>query len=305
MRIISYDNYRGVLILAMIIFHILANFCQTYFNQDVFYWIPVGFMIFLGIILGQFLKRKPKKTFYLGLKLIGVFFIFNIPLLLKHPLPSLFDFILGNQTIFSLEILLPMGILSLGIPLLSKINFQITPTFKNKFLLIYLPFLPIAISDHLSFYSYNLLFLVYGIIGYQIGSFFNLDYFSNYSPHQKPQGLISNIVDTKNSTEISEKSEISANKEKTPGVGAQLSDYKITNKIKLHYYNLVFLLGSFMFIYFINAHRLLVILQVFSLYFLCSHLFKKQNWLTIIGQQSLIIYVGHIIVIKIIKIFLI
>jgi len=183
-RFSSYDIFRGILIIGMIFFHTFANFYSQSFNQNLYYWIPVGFMIFLGIIVGEFLSNKPNKTFKIGLKLITVFCCFNVfNIYINFSNISLLDFIFGNQQIFSMEILLPMSIFLFLVNLINLFKYKTNNKQHNKllkiiFLLIIL--LTIIISDFINFYSYNLLFILYGLIGYLIPKILNIHYWVDY-----------------------------------------------------------------------------------------------------------------------------
>ncbi|MFA5829888.1 MAG: hypothetical protein WC843_05360 [Candidatus Gracilibacteria bacterium] len=157
-RIQSYDIYRGLLLTGMVIFHIITNLTSLQFDQRFFYWIPMGFVIFLGVILARFLQNKTHKKLILALKILACFLIFNIPNYLKSDF-NLFELIKGNQVIFSFEILLPMSLLIL-------ISIPMDKLIKNSIYSGLISLIAIIILNLSGFYSYNLAFLLYGLVGY-------------------------------------------------------------------------------------------------------------------------------------------
>jgi len=165
-RILSYDIFRGILLIGMVVFHIIVNLTSLNFNQELFYWVPLGFVLLLGVILAKFMENKSLGKIKLAIKLLAIFLIGNIPNFLHKDI-NLNDFIIGNSEIFSFEILIPM-ILVILITLFFT-NFR-----KNKLFLSILFFLLIFIN-YPGVHSYNLLFTIYGLIGYFIGSAFNLN----------------------------------------------------------------------------------------------------------------------------------
>lgn len=165
-RIASYDIFRGVLLLGMVIFHILVNFTNVQFNQKLFYWVPLGFILFLGIILHNFLKNKTLKKFKLSIKLLIIFIVGNIPNFLDKNI-SFLNFILGDSSLFSFEILMPIVLVILISPLLDKIKY-------GKFFLC-ISFITLIVLNYLNIDFYNINFFIYGVAGYFIASIFNLD----------------------------------------------------------------------------------------------------------------------------------
>ncbi len=91
------------------IFHILVNLTGWVFEQEFFYWVPMGFILFLGVVLGQFLVGKTFKKLSLGFKLLVLFLGFNAPTFYGGV--HFADFLRGDSTLFSFEILLPMAVL--------------------------------------------------------------------------------------------------------------------------------------------------------------------------------------------------
>lgn len=152
--------------MGMVIFHLLVNLTSWQFNQELFYWVPMGFMWGVGVILVRFLRGRGKKKLWMAAKLLGIFLVFNIPNFWQNGL----DFsrlIVGSAQLFSFEILLPMAaviVASLG---LDKLNHG------KIYLGIFLAFLITA--DALGVESYNLLFSLYGVLGYFMGKEFDLN----------------------------------------------------------------------------------------------------------------------------------
>ena len=169
-RITSYDAFRGLLLIGMVTFHLTVNLSNIEFNQNYFYWVPLGFMLFLGVILGKFMDGKNKKVITLGIKLAVIFLILNIPnFISKNYTPT--QLIIGDQKIFSFEILLPMGIATFASIGLNKF----VKNHKSA-LIVSLALLSTLTYLHIiNIYSYNLSFLIYGIIGYLIGKNLDLD----------------------------------------------------------------------------------------------------------------------------------
>ncbi|MCK9186264.1 hypothetical protein M0P48_02385 [Candidatus Gracilibacteria bacterium] len=169
-RITSYDAFRGLLLVGMVIFHIVVNFSNIAFDQNFFYWVPLGFMLFLGVIIGKFLDGKTKKIIILALKLLGIFLILNIPnFILKNYTPA--QLMIGNNQIFSFEILLPMSVLSF-------LSLGLNKFVKTRKTALILSIILLAILTYLytiNIYSYNLSFIIYGIIGYFLGKNLDID----------------------------------------------------------------------------------------------------------------------------------
>jgi uncharacterized membrane protein YcfT len=251
-RITSYDAFRGLLLVGMVIFHVIVNLTNIEFNQNLFYWVPLGFMLFLGVILGKFLDGKNKKIIILGLKLAAIFLILNIPnFVFKNYTPA--QLIIGDQKTFSFEILLPMSIAtfaSVGLNKLVKTHkTALITTLCLISILTYLYFINI--------YSYNLSFLIYGIIGYLIGKNLNLD----------------NLSKTLSKSTFA-----------------------------------VIILASIIPLFIIDRAGIvesIIILQVLALYFITAKIFDKNKLLILIGKYSLVIYVSHIILIKIASLYII
>lgn len=166
-RILSYDIFRGILLIAMVIFHVMVNLTNLQFDQSFFYWIPMGFIMFLGVILGQFLRDKSAKKINLALKLLLIFLGLNIYNFLTKDFGVL-DLIKGDQTLFSFEILFPMSILIFSTLLLDPLREKWKTCLAICFFLLIL-------MNHYSLFYYNLSFLLYGLLGYFLSIGVNLD----------------------------------------------------------------------------------------------------------------------------------
>lgn len=151
----------------MVIFHVLVNLTSLQFDQRLFYWVPAGFILFLGVILARFLKNQTNKKIKLAAKLLAIFLLFNIPNFISKNFTPL-DFIKGSSEIFSFEILLPMALVILLTNLFDKIKTkQLSAVF---FLLI-----GFFILNYFDIFYYNLTFITYGLIGYFAASARNPD----------------------------------------------------------------------------------------------------------------------------------
>lgn len=169
-RITSYDVFRGLLLVGMVVFHLIVNLSNLEFDQNYFYWVPLGFMLFLGVILGKFLGEKNKKVVILGIKLTAIFLILNIPnFISKHYTPV--QLVTGDQRIISFEILLPMSIMTFASIGLNKV----VKNYKTALVLSLALLSALTYLYLINIYSYNLSFLIYGIIGYLIGKNLDLD----------------------------------------------------------------------------------------------------------------------------------
>lgn len=169
-RITSYDVFRGLLLIGMVVFHLVVNLSDIKFDQNYFYLVPLGFMLFLGVILGRFLGGRSKKVMVLGAKLAVIFIVFNIPnFISKDYTPA--QLVIGDQGIFSFEILLPMSIMAfVSIGLDRFVKGRVTAVILSGALLFILTYLHVV-----GVYSYNLSFLIYGVVGYLIGGNLDLD----------------------------------------------------------------------------------------------------------------------------------
>jgi len=155
----------------MILFHALANYSTISFNMETFYWVAAGFIFFLGIVLSEFLKPHPSKILKIANKLLFIFLIFNATNFL-NPNFQLKDLILGNQELFSFEILFPMAILA-------YLSIGIYRSKHQKVLASIIGLVAIAtlvILDAFHLYTYNISMLAHGLIGLSTASLFSLEH---------------------------------------------------------------------------------------------------------------------------------
>lgn len=165
-RVLSYDVFRGVLLIGMVVFHVIVNLTNLQFNQELFYWVPLGFVLFLGVVLARFLRGKSVKKIRLALKLLLIFVVGNVPNLLNKPI-EFKDFLVGDPALFSFEILFPMVVVILASAVLDRAK-------QTKTLLV-LSFIALISLYFLKIDSYNLHFSLYGLIGYFIARDFDLN----------------------------------------------------------------------------------------------------------------------------------
>jgi len=246
-RITSYDVFRGLLLVGMVVFHLAVNLSDIKFDQNYFYLVPLGFMLFLGVILGRFLGGRSKKVMILGAKLAVIFIVFNIPnFISKNYTPA--QFVIGDQGIFSFEILLPMSAMAFASIGLSRLA-------KGRLAAVVLVLALLSVLTYLyviDVYSYNLSFLIYGAVGYLIGKNLDLD-----------------------------------------GIARMMSGWAF----------LVVILASlapFLAIGRFGIVEILVVLQVLALYFLAARVFGENKFLILLGKNSLVLYVLHIVLIRIV-----
>lgn len=258
-RIQSYDIYRGLLLAAMVVFHILVNLTPLRFDQHFFYWVPMGFVTFLGVILARFLQGKTSKKLSLALKVLACFVILNIPNYLR-PKFNFWALIKGDQAILSFEILMPMALLIFASILFDRFagsRSQAAP--GNSFISASgaaLTLSTIIILNFSGFYSYNLAFLLYGIFGYFIAKNTNLHQIA-----EKPTPLLTVIC-------------------------------------------ILLTAAPFILLYFGYFFDFLFLIQVFATYLLLGKILPQNNTLAFLGRHSFSIYVGHILIIKLISLFL-
>jgi len=252
-RITSYDAFRGVLLVAMVVFHLVVNLTGLKFDQNYFYWVPAGFTLFLGVILGRFLVGKTRKTAILGAKLLGIFLVLNVPNFIGKDY-TLMQLTLGDQKVFSFEILLPMSIATFVSIFLWKL---VPPRWaggvrahRAEIIFGAMLILLLTYLHAIGFYSYNLSFLIYGIIGCLIGKSLDLD--------------------------------------------------AISGKMSAWAFLVVILVAAtaFFVVGKVGIIESAILLQVLVLYLLTAKIFGKNRILTVLGRQSLILYVLHIVAIK-------
>jgi hypothetical protein len=243
-RVQSYDIYRGLLLTAMIVYHVVANLTPLRFDLRFSYWIPMGFVLFLGVIVARFLQNKTRKKLWLAAKVLAAFFLLNIP---KY-LDSEFTFVRlarGDLYFFSFEVLLPMGLLVL-------VSIPLDRTKRLAYPLAGVTFVCIVVLSLIGFDSYNLSFLLYGLLGYFLALKIDL--------HTLAVNLKGGYV--------------------VPLVLVSA---------------LPFALLAFDYFY-----DFLFVLQVIACFFLCTLLIPRNRPLSFVGRQSFVIYIAHIIIIKLI-----
>ena len=166
-RVQSYDIYRGLLLTAMVLYHFVANLTPWHRDLRFSYWIPMGFVLFLGVILARFLENKTRKKLWLAVKVLAAFFILNIPKYLD-PEFTFTALARGDLYFFSFEVLMPMGLLVLlTIPLDRAKRFAIP--------LAILTYAGIVAMSVTGFESYNLSLVLYGLVGYFLAQRVDLD----------------------------------------------------------------------------------------------------------------------------------
>ncbi len=230
----------------MVIFHLVVNLTDFGFDQKLFYWVPLGFMLFLGVILGQFLASRPRKTAILGAKLLGIFLVMNIPNFVTKEF-TISQLLVGDQQFFSFEILLPMSIVAFASIGMGRIIKKRTWSWILGVGLI----AAVTSLSLMGEYSYNFSFFVYGIVGHLIGENLNLD----------------RVARTISAWWLW-------------GLGAVIA-------------------GGFYLTERAGITDLVVIFQVLALYVIVARIFNKNRVLSVIGKHSFLIYVGHIVLIKV------
>lgn len=174
-RIHSYDLYRGLLLAAMFVWHILLNLTSLPLHGDYFRWISMGFVMFLGVGLARFLRHKTRKKLSLAAKLFVTFFALNIHNYLKPTFDPLV-LITGSQRDLSFEVLFPMGLLIL-------LSIALDYTERHSYLLLGLTYLSIVTLNLAGARIYNLQILLYGLLGYFLASRVDLDGVARESRH--------------------------------------------------------------------------------------------------------------------------
>lgn len=176
-RIESYDIFRGFLLLAMVFYHILVNFFVPN-PLPIFYWISTGFIVFLGVVVGQFLLQKPKQILTLFTKLFSIYLLTNLALIWIRHLDLnrwLQGLILGDQEVTVFEILLPMSFVLL-LAGSGKWWSRFWPKQIPKIWFIVLPITLLLWLNSIDYYWYNLIYISYGLAGLILGWSLNLDF---------------------------------------------------------------------------------------------------------------------------------
>lgn len=243
-RVRSYDIYRGLLLTAMVVYHVVANLTPLRFDLRYSYWIPMGFVLFLGVVLARFLQNKTRKKLWLAAKVLAAFFLLNIPKYLDAEF-TLARLVRGDLYYFSFEVLLPMGLLVLTSVFLDH-------TRRVAYALAAVTFACIVYLNAIRFDSYNLSFLLYGLVGYFLA--LRLDLHA-LAIRQRNWYAVPLVL-------------VSALPFALLGLG-----------------------------YFLDY---LFVLQVIACYFLVTRLVPSSRFLCFVGRHSFVIYIAHIIAIKII-----
>jgi uncharacterized membrane protein len=243
-RVQSYDIYRGLLLTAMVVYHVVANLTPLRFDLRYSYWIPMGFVLFLGVVLARFLRNKTRKKLWLAVKVLAAFFLLNIPKYLDADF-TLARLARGDLYYFSFEVLLPMGLLVLASVFLDR-------TRRVAYALTAVTFASIVYLNLTGFDSYNLSFLLYGLVGYFLALRLDLHALAitQRGWYAVPLVLVSALPFA------------------LLGLG-----------------------------YFLDY---LFVLQVIACYFLVTRLIPRSRVLGFVGRHSFVIYIAHIIAIKII-----
>ncbi len=170
-RLFSYDFFKGILIVGMIFAHVFYVFDgNAQFLERFFLWIPAGFVFFSGVLAGEVLWGKKSSWYFIrrAVQLLGIFIVANLFVLAISKKISFFefseDFIWGNQGATSFEILIPLALTILLVPLLGLFP----PSLGILWGIIFLLTADIARMEGV-FYSYNLQFLIIGILGFFFG----------------------------------------------------------------------------------------------------------------------------------------
>jgi peptidoglycan/LPS O-acetylase OafA/YrhL len=243
-RVHSYDLYRGLLLASMVVYHVLLNLTPLHLNVSYFYWIPMGFVLFLGVVLARFLQNQTHKKLLLALKVLGAFAVLNIPNYFK-PEFTLLALVRGSELVLSFEILLPMAlVILLSIPLDRLRRFG--------YLLAGVTLVAIAAVNLAGFYSYNLQFVLYGLVGYFLAL----------------KADLATIARTRNPWFTVVAALVCC----IPFVLLRLG----------YYFDFVFVFG------------------VLALYYIVAQWIRSSRPFEFVGRHSFVIYIAHIVVIKVI-----
>lgn len=264
-RIQSYDIYRGLLLAAMVVFHLLTNLTPLGFDHHYFYWVPMGFVVFLGVILARFLQGKTAKKLPLALKVLTCFLVLNIPNYLK-PGFNFSALILGDQALFSFEILLPMAMLIFATIIFEQAISLFNKGRRTPRLIILssaaISFLALIALSLSGFYSYNLAFLLYGLVGYFLALELDLHSIAASQDMPLPQQNLQ------------------------PLLAAAVCVFPFA------------VLARGMFLDF------LFIPQVIAAYFISARFIPNSRALSWLGKNSFVIYIAHIVAIKLLALAL-
>ncbi len=231
----------------MVLFHVVVNLSNFVFDQHYFYFIALGFVMFLGVVCGKFLHGRSSKKLAIAGKLLGIFLVFNGYKFFADDF-AVRDLLFGNQGFFSFEILLPMAFTLFLCVLFDRV--------KTCFgALAFMVFAILCALFYFDIYFYNLNYTLYGLFGYFLS-----------------RGLDLNL----------------------------LSD-RFHENVMFPLLCFLFLAASFLSIFYFGLVDVVILLQVFCMYFLVKIFFGNNKFLFVLGRHSLIIYVAHIVLIKVIK----
>jgi hypothetical protein len=165
-RIGAFDVYRGILVIGMIVFHTWFHLFDGSPPSILFHWVPSGFVLCTGILLGMVLSQKKtgSQIFWRGLKLFLIFLALNIPVWIYEKISFYrisVSFIMGNASFSSFEILLPIAITIMISPLLLR--------FRWIWIGSFLAFLGLFLLDIFQYFPFTLKFLLIGILGIFLG----------------------------------------------------------------------------------------------------------------------------------------
>ena len=180
-RIVSFDIFRGFLVINMILFHILVNFLLKDSSLNYFNWVSGGFILFLGIIISQFLFDKPKKMFLLASKLLLIYLLVNFRLIFSifsdvSNFQNYYNLLSANQSVVSFEILFDMFLTLILAIFISILKFDFGSNYTK--LILILSFCSLIFLEFFTVYNYTLIFLNIGIFGIFLGKAINLDNFA-------------------------------------------------------------------------------------------------------------------------------
>lgn len=156
-RIITLDIFRGILVLGMIVFHSSFHLFNGEVNQNLFHWVPTGFVLFAGILIGNVLRdrKTTEYFFYRGLKLLLFVALLNLPLWIRYEVPPVEImrlFLLGNPSFSAFEILIPIALVIMTAGVLLRIPRLIGIVFFTSILLL----MDVLQSHHFTFKFYTI-----------------------------------------------------------------------------------------------------------------------------------------------------
>ncbi len=206
-RIISYDLFRGVLVIAMISYHVFANL----HNSTISHWlslarVSIGFVYITWIITWQFLLEKKKKQWSIISKLLSIYIITNIIIGIQsnHTRQTIIETIIsGQQNTTSFEILLPISLTIF----IGSIRGKYSKKSQKKTLVSIAIIIALLLTiDQLGIYIFSMNFTLYGILGTLIGAHYKRENISTKlrtTRYRKYLLIITTIVITRYLTKTS------------------------------------------------------------------------------------------------------